>query len=91
MAADDDASQLLFPQKMDALAFPLYQAQSIDRGSDGYQRNISDWADVLKEYQDGLEWCASQGMKHYEDRHVRRGLLLGMYSSPSQHMRRSDV
>ena len=91
MAADDDASQLLFPQKTDALAFPLYQAHSIDRGSDRYQRNTSDWADVLKEYQDGLEWCASQGTKHYEDRHVRRGLLLGMDGSPSQSVGRSDV
>lgn len=75
--ADGDASQLLFPEKTDALAFPLFHAQPIDKGAEAYQRNVSDWADVLKEYHDGLEWCASQGTKHYEDRHKARGLLLG--------------
>jgi hypothetical protein len=77
MADDNDASQLLFPEKTDALTFPLYHTQPIDKASDGYRRNINDWAGVLKEHQEGLEWCASQGTKHYEDRHKRRGLLLG--------------
>ena len=78
MADDDDTAQLLFPEKTDAFAFPVYPAQPVERTSEVYRQNVGDWADVLKEYQDGLEWCASQGTKHYEERHKRRGLLLGI-------------
>ena len=61
-----------------SLAFPVYPSMPIDRKSEIYRQNIADWTDVLKTFQEGLEWCASQGTKHYEDRHKERGLLLGM-------------
>jgi hypothetical protein len=63
----------------DALAFPLYESLPIDTSSETYRQNIADWAEVLKTYQEGLEWCASQGTEHYEERHKERGLLLGSY------------
>jgi acetyl-CoA carboxylase carboxyltransferase component len=63
-------------QKNDVLAFPLYPSVPIDRGSETYRQNITDWTAVLKQYQEGLQWSASQGTKHYEDRHKERGLLL---------------
>jgi hypothetical protein len=64
-------------EKNDVLAFPLYPSLPIDKGSETYRQNITDWTEVLKQYQEGLEWAASQGSKHYEDRHKERGLLLG--------------
>jgi hypothetical protein len=64
-------------ERNDALAFPLYPSFPIDEGSETYRQNITDWTGVLKQYQEGLEWAASQGTKHYEDRHKERGLLLG--------------
>ena len=69
--------EILF-EKSDALAFPLYQSLPIDISVETYRQNISDWTGVLKDYQEGLEWCASQGTKHYEERHKERGLLLGI-------------
>ena len=71
--------EILF-EKSDALAFPLYQSLPIDISVETYRQNISDWTGVLKDYQEGLEWCASQGTKHYEERHKERGLLLGKSS-----------
>ena len=62
----------------DALAFPLYPSLPIDKSAETYRQNITDWTEVLKQYQEGLEWCASQGTKHYEERHKERGLLLGI-------------
>src|SRR5277367_716071 len=64
--------------KTDALAFPVYPFLLPDKTDEGYKQNIADWTKVLRKYQEGLEWCASQGAKHYEDRHKERGLLLGM-------------
>ena len=43
-------------------------------------KTSTDWTGVLKQYQEGLEWCASQGTKHYEERHKERGLLLGIHT-----------
>lgn len=65
-------------EKKDVLEFPLYPSLPIDRSTEVYGQNIADWTEVIKTYQEGLEWCASQGTKHYEDRHKDRGLLLGM-------------
>ena len=70
--------QELLLEKTDALAFPPYPSLPIDKSSETYRQNITDWTEVLKTYQEGLEWCASQGSKHYEDRHKERGLLLGI-------------
>lgn len=66
--------------KSDALAFPVYPSLPLDKSSEGYKQNLADWTKVLRMYQEGLQWCASQGTKHYEDRHKERGLLLGMLS-----------
>ena len=63
--------------KADVLAFPLYSSLPINKSSETYQQNVSDWTEVLKAYQEGLEWAASQGATHYEERHKERGLLLG--------------
>jgi len=68
--------EVLF-ERNDALAFPLYPSLPIDKSAETYCQNIMDWTNVLKTYQEGLEWCASQGTKHYEERHKERGLLLG--------------
>ena len=65
-------------EKNDALAFPLYPSLPIDKSAETYRQNITDWTEVLKQYQEGLEWCASQGTKHYQERHKERGLLLGI-------------
>jgi acetyl-CoA carboxylase carboxyltransferase component len=62
--------------KTDALAFPIYPAQTIDKNSERYKLNVADWTQVLRTYQEGLQWCASQGTQYYEDRHRERGLLL---------------
>ena len=67
------------PEKVDALAFPLYPPLPVDKSSETYRANIADWTQVIKTYQEGLEWAASQGTKHYEDRHKERGLLLGIW------------
>jgi hypothetical protein len=50
---------------------------TVNKLDESYQQNLADWTDVLKTYQEGLDWCASQGKKHYEERHQERGLLLG--------------
>lgn len=63
----------------DARVFPLYPLLAVDRSSEAYQQNVKDWTEVLKRYQEGLAWCASQGAAHYEDRHKQRGLLLGTF------------
>jgi hypothetical protein len=65
-------------EKKNALAFPLYPSLSIDKSAEVFEQNVADWTEVIKTYQEGLEWCASQGTRHYEDRHKERGLLLGM-------------
>ena len=62
--------------RTDVLAFPLYPALPIDSSSEIYRQNLADWTEVLKTYQEGLQWCASQGTTQYEDRHKERGLLL---------------
>ena len=68
-------------EKTDALSFPLYQSAPGDKGDEIYRQNVSDWIEVLKEYQEGLQWTASQGANHYEERHKERGLLLGSHPS----------
>jgi hypothetical protein len=68
----------VFSEKKDAFAFPLYSSLPIDKSAEVYEQNVADWTEVIKTYQDGLEWCASQGTQHYEDRHKDRGLLLGV-------------
>jgi hypothetical protein len=61
-----------------AAAFPLYNALPVNPADEEYRRNRHDWTQhVLKEFEEGLEWCVSQGTKHYLDRHIERGLLLG--------------
>jgi hypothetical protein len=65
--------------KTNVLSFPLYHSLAIDRTSEEYQKNLADWTQVLKTYQEGLEWTASQGTAYYEDRHKERGLLLGVF------------
>lgn len=67
----------VFSEKTSAQAFPLYASLPIDKSDSSYRQNVIDWTDVLKTYEDGLEWCASQGKNHYEERHKERGLLLG--------------
>ena len=64
-------------EKTDALNFPLYHSSLVDKGDENYAQNVSDWKEALKEYEQGLEWTASQGTDHYEERHKKRGLLLG--------------
>jgi hypothetical protein len=66
--------------KTDALGFPVYPSLVPDKTDEGYKQNITDWTKALRKYQEGLQWCASQGTKHYEDRHKERGLLLGTVS-----------
>lgn len=68
----------MLEEEPDSLMFPLYASEAKDRGSEGWKQNVADWAGVLKSYQEGLEWCASQGAEHYEERHKDRGLLLGI-------------
>ena len=70
----------------DARAFPLYPSLAVDRSSEAYQQNVKDWTEVLKKYQEGLAWCASQGATHYEDRHKQRGLLLGTLITLSEEL-----
>lgn len=69
-----------FEEKTDVLSFPLYQSLPIDKSDEIYRENVTDWAPVLDQYQQGLEWTASQGTRHYEERHRERGLLLGIFS-----------
>ena len=69
----------LLGEKADVLSFPLFESLPIDTSTETYRQNFADWAKVLKTYQEGLEWCASQGTEHYEERHKERGLLLGSY------------
>jgi len=64
----------------DAAAFPLYNSLPVDKAVDGCRQNSADWAEVLKQYRDGLAWCASEGSQNYQDRHKERGLLLGTVS-----------
>ena len=66
--------------KTDALGFPVYPSLVPDKTDEGYKQNITDWTKALRKYQEGLQLCASQGTKHYEDRHKERGLLLGTVS-----------
>jgi hypothetical protein len=56
----------------------LYPALAIDKSAEVFEQNVADWTEVIKTYQEGLEWCASQGTRHYETRHKDRGLLLGI-------------
>jgi hypothetical protein len=70
---------MLADERSDSLMFPLYPAGAVDKAADGWQQNVADWAGVLKGYREGLELCASQGAKHYEQRHKGRGLLLGKF------------
>jgi hypothetical protein len=67
----------IFAEKTGAMAFPLYPSMPVDRSDPAYQQNVTDWTDVLKTYEEGLEWSASQGKVVYEQRHEERGLLLG--------------
>ena len=66
--------------KPDALAFPVYPCLPFDKTADVFMQNMADWTKVLTKYQEGLQVCASEGTKHYEDRHKERGLLLGTVS-----------
>jgi hypothetical protein len=61
----------------DALSFPLYQSLVVGKDDENYRQNLSDWIEVLEECREGLQWAASQGTGHYEERHKARGLLLG--------------
>jgi len=72
--------EIFSENKADALAFPVYPSLPLDKTSEVYNRNLADWTKVLRKYQEGLQWCASQGTKHYEDRHKERGLLLGTFT-----------
>ena len=65
-------------EKKDAFSFPLYPALAIDKSAEVFEQNVADWTEVIKTYQEGLEWCASQGTRHYENRHKDRGLLVGI-------------
>jgi len=69
--------QKMLSEKSDSLMFPLYNSEAKDRVSEGWKQNVADWTEVLRSYQEGLEWCASQGAKHHQERHKDRGLLLG--------------
>lgn len=70
----------MLSEKEDCLMFPLFPSQAVDRTSNEWKDTVADWVEVLGGYEKALEWCASQGAKHYEERHRDRGLLLGISS-----------
>lgn len=70
----------MLSEKEDCLMFPLFPSQAVDRTSNEWKDTVADWVEVLGGYEKALEWCASQGAKHYEERHKDRGLLLGISS-----------
>jgi len=62
----------------ESISFPIYPSLPIDKSSKEYSQNITDWTKVISKYQQALQWSASQGTNHYEERHKERGLLLGI-------------
>jgi hypothetical protein len=60
--------------------FPVI-ASAVDTSSESYQERDKQWQGVLEKHNKALEWCVSDGQLKYVNRHMERGMLLGIHNA----------
>lgn len=59
--------------------FPIV-ASTIDVLSEDFVKNRKGWENVLMQHDQAVKWCISEGQNKYVNRHIERGMLLGIFS-----------
>ena len=60
--------------------FPIV-ASTIDVLSEDFVKNRKEWENVLTQHDQAVKWCISEGQNKYVNRHIERGMLLGIFLS----------